>query len=219
MNHGTALPDPTEVLATHWNESERRLYPVATVNADAYASAVRIVRSVADALAEVATLDDLVTCWDDRSEIVAAALEAHATLPALGLGASEIAGAAFALRRRELFAERAEQQQRDRIAAARQADQAWAVIYEHGDLRAGLANPYQCVELHLATGLAVVSVVEPDPATMKPNYVVMVTAMGDEHASSAEVDPASFGDCETGDPQQFGELRRAMRSRVEATRA
>ena len=51
--------DPTEVLAAHWAECERRLYPLATVDADAYMEAVKLVRAVADGLADVADLDEL----------------------------------------------------------------------------------------------------------------------------------------------------------------
>ena len=133
-----------------------------------------------------------------------------------GVGEAEVAGAGFAMRRRELLAERDERHRRESIAAARRAGRAWTVIHERGDLEAGLANPYQCVELHLATGLAVVSAVEPDPSTMKPNHVVSVVAMGDDEGRTADIDPASFDDRETGDPEQFQSDRRDMKLQVEA---
>ena len=41
MPNGVRDADPTALLAAHWNESERRLYPTATTNPDAYQSAVR----------------------------------------------------------------------------------------------------------------------------------------------------------------------------------
>ena len=53
MSSGASDADPTAALAAHWNESERRLYPTATTNPDAYQSAVRLVRAVADALSDV----------------------------------------------------------------------------------------------------------------------------------------------------------------------
>ena len=81
---------------------------------------------------------------------------------------------------------------------------------------AGLADPYQCMELHLATGLAVVSTVEPDPSTMTPNYVVSVAAAGDEDSQTAAIDPASFEDLETPDPEQFQQNRQKMRQQVES---
>ena len=218
MSNGPHDPDPTAVLAAYWNESERRLYPMATTNPDVYKSGVRLVRAVADLLAPVEDLNELARRWERRSDTIDEAVRATGEAVTYGLG-EETAGAGFALRRRELLAEQAERRRTERIAAAREAGQAWAVIHEQGDLAAGLVAPYQCVELHLATGLAVVSTVEPDPSTMTPTYVVMVAAMGDAPGSEAGVDAASFGDLETSDPQIFEQSRQTMRSRVEAAGA
>ena len=219
MSDRSPAGDPTAMLAAHWDESERRLYPVATTNPDAYQSAVTLVRAVADALAEVEDLDALAGWWEQRSDLVDGALRASGNIAGYRLPEAEIAGAGFAIRRRELLAEQAERRRRDRIVAARQAGQAWAVVHEQGDLGSGLVDPYQCIELHLATGLAVVSTVEPDPSTMAPTYVVMVAALGDEHGRTAEVDAASFGDVETGDRELFDDHRLTMKGRIEAAGA
>ena len=215
MSEGPPAQDPTAVLAAHWNESERRLYPVATTNPDAYQSAVRLVRAVADALADVEDLDGLARRWERRAEMVDEAVRVTGDIAGYRLPEPEVLGAGFAIRRRELLAEQAERRRRERIAAAREAGQAWAVVHEQGDLRSGLVDPYQCIELHLATGLSVVSTVEPDPSTMTPTYVVMVVALGDEQSESSGIDAASFGDSETGDLGLFEEHRLAMKSRVE----
>lgn len=207
--------DPTEVLAAYWAEGERRLYPLATVDADAYMEAVKLVRAVADGLADVADLDGLAERWDRRSELVAEAARASGARLGAAVGETEAAGAGFALRRRELLAERSERRRREAIDAARRAGRAWAVLHERGDLAAGLADPYQCMELHLATGLAVVSTVEPDPSTMTPNYVVSVATAG-EDGQTAGLDPASFEDLETPDPEQFQRNRQELRQQVES---
>ena len=204
--------DPTAVLAAYWSESERRLYPTATTNPDAYKSALRLVRAVADALADVADLDELARRWELRSATLDEAAKSVGQVVAHG-PADETAGAGFLLRRRELLAGLAERRRGERIAAARRAGRDWAVVHEQGSLDSGLADPYQCVELHLPTGLAVVSMVEPDPSTMSPVYVVAVTAMGGGGRALA-ADAASFGDLETGDPQQFENHRQEMRGRV-----
>ena len=206
--------DPTAVLAAHWNESERRLYPTATTNPDAYQSAVRLVRAVADALAAVSDLQDLAERWEHRADILDEAARATGEVAAYGLS-EETAGAGFLLRRRELLAEQAEHRRRERIAAARRSGQAWAVIHEQGDLRSGLVSPYQCIELHLPTGLAVVSMVEPDPATMTPVYVVTVTEMGEHGGGTPAIEAGSFEDLETADPERFDDNRQAMRARIE----
>lgn len=219
MSDRSPATDPTAVLAARWDESERRLYPVATTNPDAYQSAVRLVRAVADALADAEDLDALAGQWERRSDLVDGALRVCGDIAGYRLPEAEIAGAAFAVRRRELLAERAERRRRDRIAAARDAGEAWAVVHEQGDPDAGLVDPYQRIDLHLATGLAVVSSVEPDPSTMTPTYVVMVAELGDEQGRTAGLDAASFGDVETGDRELFEDHRLAMKSRIETAGA
>ena len=206
--------DPTEVLAAYWNESERRLYPTATTNPDAYQSAVRLVRAVADALAAVSDLEDLAERWEQRSAVLDEAVRATGEPVAYGL-TEATAGCGFAVRRREMLAEQAERRRRESVVAAREAGRNWAVIHEQGDLGSGLADPYQRVEQHLPTGLAVVSMVEPDPSTMAPIYVVTVTEMGVPGGGTPGIDTASFEDLETADPELFEDNRRAMRSRIE----
>ena len=206
--------DPTAALAAHWNESERRLYPTATTNPDAYQSAVRLVRAVADALAAVSDLEGLAERWKHRADMLDEAARATGEVAAYGLS-EETAGAGFLLRRRELLAEQAERRRRERIAAAQQSGRAWVVIHEQGDLGSGLVSPYQCIELHLPTGLAVVSMVEPDPSTMTPVYVVTVTEMGEPGGGTPGIDAGSFGDLETADPERFDDNRQSMRSQIE----
>ena len=122
MSNRSPATDPTAVLAAHWNESERRLYPVATTNPDAYQSAVRLVRAVADALAEVEDLDALAEQWERRSDVVDGALRVTGDIAGYRLPEPEIAGAGFAMRRRELLAELAER--RDLIVFTDE-------VYEH----------------------------------------------------------------------------------------
>ncbi len=214
MSSGASGADPTAALAAHWNESERRLYPTATTNPDAYESAVRLVRAVADALAAVSDLEELAQRWEHRTAILDEAAAAAGEAVAYGLGEATV-GCGFAVRRRELQGELAEREHRERVAAARDAGETWAVIHEQGDLGSRLVDPYQCIELHLATGLAVVSMVEPDPSTMTPVYVVTVTAMYAEPAATPTVEAGSFEDLETADPETFDDNRRTMRSRIE----
>ena len=210
--------DPTAVLCARWNESERRLYPTATTNPDAYQSAVKLVRAVADALVDVEGLGELAQRWEYRSDVLDAAVGATGETVAYGLS-EEIAGAGFLLRRRELLAEQSERRRQELVAAAQRSGEAWVTIHEQGDRRAGLVDPYQCVELHLPTGLAVVSMVEPDPSTMKPVYVVTVTAMASGQANMPSVEEGSFEDLETADAEQFESNRQDMRSCVEAVGA
>lgn len=208
--------DEAAALAPTWAEAEKRLYPLATTYPEAYMQAVGLVRAVADRLGDVTSSAALVTRWDDRSSLVDEILaRADTGLPA-GASADDVAAAGFALRHAELRAEQEQAMQRLRIATAREAGAAWAVLHERGSLEAGLADPFQCIELHLATGIAVISSVEPDPATMRPNHVVAVHAFGDEHGEMPQVDLSGIEDRETMQPGEFDGLRAEMRRVVEA---
>ncbi|MCY3617543.1 MAG: hypothetical protein OXG66_07705, partial [Acidimicrobiaceae bacterium] len=63
------------------------------------------------------------------------------------------------------------------------------------------------------------SMVEPDPSTMTPVYVVTVTETGKPDRAKPGIDAGSFEDLETADPELFEDNRLAMRSRVEAAGA
>jgi len=175
-----------------------------------------LVRAVADSLCEVTGLQELADRWEHRSAITDEAVDVTGERIGYNLGVDEIAGAGFAMRRRELLAELAERRRRAVIAEAREAGQTWAVVHESGDMTAGLADPYQCIELHIATGLAVVATVEPDPSTMKPVYVAQVAEMGDEDGNVASgMDAAALGEIEADDSAYLDANRAELRQRVE----
>jgi hypothetical protein len=208
--------DEVAALAPIWAEAERRLYPLATTNPDAYMQAIKLVRAVADRLGEVTSNTALAAQWDLRAALVDEILAGAETgLPA-GAGADDVAAAGFSLRHAELRAEQEQAEQRLRIVTAREAGETWAVLHERSAPEAGLAKPYQCIELHLATGIAVISSVEPDPDTMRPNHVVAVYPFGDEHGEVAGLDLSGIEDRETMELGEFDGLRDEMRRLVEA---
>lgn len=203
-------------LAPMWAEAEKRLYPLATSNPDAYMQAVTLVRAVADNLGDVTSSAALVARWGARAILVDDILAESGTgLPA-GAEVDDVAAAGFSLRHAQMRAAHERAEQRRRIVAAREAGEAWAVLHERGVPEAGLVDPFQCIELHLATGVAVISSVEPDPDTMRPNHVVAVYPFGDEHGEVPRLDLSGIEDRETTQLSEFEGLRGEMRRVVEA---
>lgn len=200
------------MLAAYWAECERRVYPLAVSDPDGYMRAVEQIRFVAEALETVSDLHGLVSAWERRDSLLDGV-----TSPATGASTDAVTGAAFALRSQQLRAERSAAEQRARIETATSRNLEWVVLHESGDLGAGLADPYQRVELHLTSGLAVVTCAEPHPETMRPNYVVSVEAVGNAEGAVTGVNLAGYAVLETADPAQADLHRRDMRDRVAAS--
>ncbi len=121
--------------------------------------------------------------------------------------ADAVLGAGFSLRANEIRAEQAEADRQARIAAAKRNGSAWVVLHQQGDLHAGLADPYQHMELHIPTGLGVVCATEPDPSTMAPLWVVTVMALETPDPAAQPPDPKDFTDRESHAPADVARLR------------
>lgn len=201
-------------LRAIWSISEQRLYPLATTATDLYQAAVPLVRSLADVLADVASHDDLSRRWTNRADALAAAeAESRVAMPSR-LAADDVLGAAFALRDRELAAELERADRRQRVEAARDESSEWAVLHRRGDIERGLADPYQSIEFHLATCLALVLTVERDPSTVRPNFVVSVIEMDADGVDVVNIDVPGMDDRETTDVGTFEENAAAMRALI-----
>jgi hypothetical protein len=132
------------------------------------------------------------------------------------LPAVHIAGVGFALRDAELRASAHQGDQIQIVAEARSSGAAWAKLHETGDLSVGLADPYQSIELHLATGVAIVSAVESNPATMLPNYVLTVIRMDPVTAVPTDIDPGIVDVQELNDVDSFTTAQGQLYALVES---
>lgn len=200
-------------MRTSWAESERRLYPLATSDTSRYERIIVVVRAVADELRSVASTEQLVALWPNARELVASAATARG-LSVSSLPDEHIAGAAFVLREGELKAQRHRQSQEDRIGVARLAGQEWVVLDERGDVDAGLVDPYQCTEMHVASGLALVSLVQLDPSQGIVNYVVAVIQLDPLSGQLIDAEPGIADWEEHDDREAFVAHREAVRRRV-----
>ena len=201
-----------------WVDAERRLYPLATTAPDLYMSAVNVVRWIADQLSDTATSEALAERWRNRSDLSTSAAEEPDLDVSPLIPVDQLVGAAFALVDREVNARIEADLRRLRVVDARIAGSDWARLHEKGDVARGLADPYQSIDFHLETGLAVVSSVEQMPSGGgQANYVVAVIEMDAEGSSVLQVDVKGFDDRETISPADFVHNQLDARAAVEAT--
>ena len=124
---------PPKIAALHgrWRQAEHRLYPLIVSDPEAYEASLRLVRAVADELAEVKRSDDLVT-WFDRSEELLVRAAPGARVDVSQVDRDAVAGAAFALRLAELDREAARAAAQERLATARREGRTWVTLQESG---------------------------------------------------------------------------------------
>lgn len=179
------------MLVGRWQAAEERLYPVVMVRPELYERYLVLVRAVADELAGTDSPERLAAAYEHGAEVVAAVVERDA-IPVEGLDLGLVAGAAFSLRYRELLADAHRREAADRIRAAGERGDAWALIYETGSLAEGPYAPYSKLEMHVRDGMGLHAFVEPDPETGSPRYCLEVVRL----------DPSTGGRLEEGDEDE-----------------
>lgn len=183
-------------LRQRWRLAEQRLYPMIMVAPEAYATYVRLVRSMADELGSCATQDELVDAYPNRSAIVESAL-ASAGISGSGLDLDLAADAAFQLRSDEV--ER--QLQRDEVGrriADMQGRAGWVVLTETALVGGQIFPPYRRLEMHLPEGTGLEITVELDLKTGHSLYAVEVVALDPANGSM-------LPDADSGQRQTFSE--------------
>ncbi len=203
----------TGSLRATWVELERQLFGSAMSDPAGYQRATCAVRLLMDALAIARSTDQLAELWDQAVELLVDCASAHG-MSLAGLSKLQVAGAAFRLRDRELHSREIQEERVRQIAAAHASGAAWVVLEEVGELAAGWLNPYRCLEMHLATGLAAATeadVQTANPVSLRVTVVRLDPASGAVPADFPELDvqvvPLSSGGLEA--------LRALTRNRVE----
>jgi hypothetical protein len=144
------------LLAARWEQAEAALFPQVLAQPELYQRAVLLVAAVVERLRALGpSIEALVTASDTAPDLVAAT-GTDQQLPVAGLDPVVIGLAACSLRYREVLAEQALQQRRDRLSDARATGQSWAVLEERGDPHGDPFRPYFRLEAHVATGRALV---------------------------------------------------------------
>lgn len=170
-------------LVERWNLAERRLYPVVMARPDLYERYVALVRAMADGLGDVSTPEALAAAFGEAVPRAARTAD-RCGIPTEELDLEVAAGAAFALRYREVKAAAARAAVAARVKEATAKGERWVVLQEPPggqapDPFAGAVSSR--VELHVPTGVAIHSFVELDPDTYQPRYGV----------EAARLDPVS----------------------------
>jgi hypothetical protein len=197
-----------EQLIRRWEEAERRLYPSMVAQPALVAGSLRLVREVADDLRDIDTVEGLADAWGRAGEMVesAAGREGIAEEPA---DPEIVAGAAFALRYRELVVEAGRRETRRRITDARARGDAWVVLDEGGVAEAPFPQPYRRVEMRLADGYALHLTAELDPDS--GGVVHAIEGLRLDPASGQRAGPAEPARREFADPDEWRQAARDLR--------
>jgi hypothetical protein len=155
---------PPELLA-QWQAAEERLYPVVLVSPHDYERAVRIVGELTADME--GTCPDMGALIDEAPRLAerAGELANAGGGSSAGLDLPLIAAAACALRHRQLANEAGRLQRIDRIARARASEDEWVVVEQGGPPTTWPPLPSTTIEMHLASGRALVETIEMDGET------------------------------------------------------
>lgn len=176
---------PSSVLRS-WDEAEARLFPLIMAQPEVYELALRLVRQLVERLRETCPeLPDLLAAHERGADLVADV--SPAGVP--GVRPEVLAGAACAMRYRELVAQITARRRLAALARARAQGLAWTVVEESGSPDRAPYVPYQRVEAEVASGRAVIVSIGPDETLSRAVY----------RLDAGEVDAASGALC-IGDP-------------------
>ena len=151
-------PDVPAAVLRSWDQAEARLFPLVMARPDLYERALRQVSVLAAQLRE--TCPDMPALLAEHER--GAALAADLPPDLAGVSPDVLAGAACAMRYRELVTAQVAQRRLAALAQARDEGLAWVVVEESGDEARAPFVPYQRVEAHVPSGRAVIISIEPD---------------------------------------------------------
>jgi len=166
------------------------------VRPEAYASAVTLVRAVADRLGRIGSAEELARAYATSARLVADVVR-DTGVAAEGLDLGLVAGAAFNLRYRDLRATAQREQAKQRIREAATAGDEWVVLFETGRPDLAPFSPYRRLEMRLTDGLGLHAWITVDPSTGSPSYAVealqLDPATGDwVHEAERSADSATY---------------------------
>jgi hypothetical protein len=155
-------------LRQAWEEAEARLFPVVMVRPDLYERSLTLVRlTVAELRRECPDQASLVA-EVERADALVAGVAAQAAIPTEELRLGLVASAAFAMRYRELVAERDRRARIARLTQARAEGVGWVLAEEVGTEEHAMAVQYWRLEVHVPTGAALLMSIDPDETLSRP---------------------------------------------------
>jgi hypothetical protein len=202
-----------EVARMSWAESESKLYAMVVSDPSCYERAILAVRAVANEMRLAESSAQLVAMWPTAVDIFVSVMAARG-LSEQALPREQVLGAAFALREREIREQAQSVALRSRINAALQNGESWVVLDESGRLDAGLLDPYECTEMHLASGLAVISKVQLEPERGALLFVVSVVRLNPLSGGLLDAEPGIADWSGHVRLEDFMVHRRALRDQI-----
>jgi hypothetical protein len=170
---GRPVPPEEDVpprLRQAWEEAEARLFPVVMVRPDLYERSLTLVRQTVDELRRDCHDAAALVAQVERADALVADVAARAAISTSELRLGLIASAAFAMRYRELAAERARRAGIARLTQARAEGVGWVLAEESGSEEHAMAVAYWRLEVHVPSGAALLMSVEPDETLTRPVY-------------------------------------------------
>ena len=204
-----------ENARAYWIECERQLFAVAGMDSDRYVQITKAVRALVDELGEVTSVAQLAASWPQADQLLAKAAAARG-FSLSALPGKQVAGAAFAFREREIIEQNQIIERNSRIEAARRSGDEWVLLDETGNIDTGLFDPYRRTEMHLGSGLTVVSMVQADPSSGAPNYVVAVVRLDPATGELIDAEPGIADWVEHTRQEDFRSGRDAIREKIDA---
>ena len=161
-------PDPKapaqpslETLARQWRAAADQVFAAPLSDPQAYIRATRLVGAVATHLRTLGRgAAPLITAWSRHREIVLRVTADDDLLTTEGVDVTAVAATAFAMRHREVAHEIAVDARREAISQLPSAT--WSVLEEHGYAHGDPFVPYRRIEVHPATGRAILVTTAPD---------------------------------------------------------
>lgn len=196
-----------------WIESERQLFSMAAMDEEQYKTIITAIRSMADALAAYETSEALVAAWPEAEALYRAAAAASG-IPPQSLPHDKIAGAAFAMRDRKISEEKQLSKISSMVGEARDSGRDWVVLSETGNLEHGLMDPYGCTEMNLRSGLALITITQPEPSGGGLLHVLSVVRLDRETGQLVDAEAGIADWLEYASPGELETARAELRDRI-----
>ena len=152
-----------DTYLTTWRNAEDKFYGAALSAPELYMAGIRLVRGIAETLADIDTVDSLLEAYPDRVSIdqVEAVGEWLEIAQRDFLDYNLAREAAFYLRYQEIVGTQAQNDIQAKIKAARDQGEAWVTLYRAEQPGQGVTF-FQQLDMHVPNGLGLYSAIELD---------------------------------------------------------
>lgn len=201
-----------------WIESEQQLFSMSAMDPDRYEQVVKAIRAMSDHLSKFKTIESLEAAWADAETHYTDAAQAAGFEPE-SLPYAKVAGAAFAMADRNISVEIQKDRFTSAIADARNAGKDWVILGETGDLRHGLLDPYGCTEMDLASGLAIVTITQPEPSGAGVLHALSVVKLDRETGDLVDAEPGVSDWVDYSNIEELETARNSLREQIRPYKA